>query len=335
MAFIKKINPSSKANPDTGFGTQASQVGGRFINKDGSFNIRKQGWSKLKTMSLYSNLLDISWAHFFLIIVSVFLLINFLFTGIYLLIGHDQLQGLFYQTYWGKVKEVFFFSTQTFTTVGYGRINPLHDGANLIASFESMSGWLFFAIVTGLLYGRFTRPRAYLAFSENALIAPYKDGVALMFRLVPYKIKHHLADAKIVVNIAFTVLEEGIQQFRFYQLSLERHRVDTLNMNWTVVHPIDEQSPLLNFTEEDLKTSDVELYVQINGFSPVFSATVMQNTSYTYKEIVWGAKFKPMYRESEDGNTTILELDKLNKFDRVALPLKNEPIIETALSSQA
>jgi len=130
-------------------------------------------------------------------------------------------------------------------------------------------------------------------------------------------------------------MEEGTQQFRFYQLGLERYRVDTLNMNWTVVHPIDGQSPLLNFTEEDLQISDVELYVQINGFSPIFSATVMQNTSYTYKEIVWGAKFKPMYRESEDGNTTILELDKLNKFDRVALPVKNEPIIETALSSQA
>ena len=263
------------------------------------------------------------------------LLINFLFTGIYLLIGHDQLQGLFYKSYWDKAKEVFFFSTQTFTTVGYGRINPVHDGANLIASFESMAGWLFFAIVTGLLYGRFTRPRAHLAFSENALIAPYKDGIALMFRLVPYKAKHYLADAKIVVNIAFTVMEENVPQFRFYQLGLERYRVDTLNMNWTVVHPIDEQSPLLNFTEEDLEISDVELYVQINGFSPVFSATVMQNTSYTYKEIVWGAKFKPMYHESKDGTTTILELDKLNQFERIELPIKNQEPVQTTVSSNA
>jgi inward rectifier potassium channel len=333
MAFIKKINPSSKANPDTGFGTQANQVGGRFINKDGSFNIRKQGISRLKTVSLYSNLLDISWGHFLLIIVGVYLLINILFTGVYLLIGHDQLQGLFYTTFWGKIKEVFFFSTQTFTTVGYGRINPVHDGANIIASFESMAGWLFFAIVTGLLYGRFTRPRAYLAFSENALIAPYRGGIALMFRMVPYKIKHHLADAKVTVNIAFTVMEEGTQQFRFYQLGLERYRVDSLNMNWTVVHPIDEQSPLLNFTEEDLETSDVELYVQVAGFSPVFSATVMQNTSYTYKEIIWGAKFKAMYRESDDDTTTIVELDKLNHFEKVTLPVKNQNFVEATASS--
>ena len=324
MASIKKINPSSKTNPDTGFGTQASQVGGRFINKDGSFNLKKTGWARFKTMSLYSNLLDISWLNFILIITGIYLVINFFFTGLYLLIGHDQLQGLFYKSYWGKIKEIFFFSTQTFTTVGYGRINPLRDGANLIASFESMAGWLFFAIVTGLLYGRFTRPRAYLAFSENALISQYKSGIALMFRMVPYKTNHHLADAKIGVTIAFTVMEESIQQFKFYQLGLERNRVDTLNMNWTVVHPIDEQSPLLNFTEEDLEASDVELYVQINAFSPIFSATVMQNTSYTYKEIIWGAKFKPMYRESEDGSTTIVELNKLNEYTRIELPLKKE-----------
>ena len=326
MAFIKKINPSSKVNPDTGFGTQASQVGGRFINKDGSFNIQKEGWPRFKIMSVYSHLLDLSWLPFILIIVLFFLLINFFFTGVYLLLGHDQIQGLIYKTYWQEIKEIFFFSTQTFTTVGYGRINPVKDGANFIASIESMSGWLFFAIVTGLLYGRFTRPRAYLSFSEHALISPYKNGIGLMFRMVPYKIKHHLADVKIAVTIAFTVMEEGNQQFKFYQLNLERFRVDTLNMNWTVVHPVDEQSPLLHFTKEDLEISDVEIYVQVTGFSPIFSATVMQNTSYTYKEIVWGAKFKPMYRESEDGSTTIVELNKLNEYDRVELSVKKEQL---------
>ena len=323
MAFIKKINPSSKVNPDTGFGTQASQIGGRFINKDGSFNLIKEGWPVFRITNIYSHLLDFSWVYFMLIIVLFYLLGNFLFTGIYLLLGHDQLQGLVYHSFWEEVKEVFFFSTQTFTTVGYGRVNPIKDEANLIASVESMCGWLFFAIVTGLLYGRFTRPKAYLAFSEQALISPYKQGIALMFRMVPYKRKHHLADAKITVTIAFTVMEEGSQQFRFYQLNLERFRVDTLNMNWTVVHPIDEQSPLLHFTEEDLKNSDMELYVQVTGFSPIFSATVMQNTSYTYREIVWGAKFNPMYHESADGSTTIVKLNKLNEYNPVDLTIKN------------
>ena len=135
------------------------------------------------------------------VIILAYLLFNVLFTSVYLLIGHNQLQGFHSSTEWGRIKEVFFFSTQTFTTVGYGRINPSGDGADLVASLETMSGWLFFAIVTGLLYGRFTRPKAFISFSENILISPYKNGLSVMFRMVPYKSLHHLTDTSVVVNL--------------------------------------------------------------------------------------------------------------------------------------
>jgi inward rectifier potassium channel len=316
MAF-KKINPVSKTNPDTGFGVQASQIGGRFVNKDGSYNLRKEGLSFFKRVSVYSQLLELSWWQFLGVIVAFYLLVNVLFTSLYVLIGHDQIQGLVAPTYWGRVRELYFFSTQTFTTVGYGRINPLMDGAHFIAAIESMVGLLSFALVTGLLYGRFTRPQAYIDFSEHALISPYKDGRALMFRMVPYKSNHHLTDTKVVVNFAITALENDKQEFKFFQLALERSRIEAFSMNWTVVHPIDAESPLLGLTEEDMKNSDVELYVQLTGFNPIFSNTVTQRTSYTADEIIWGAKFKPMYHESEDGSTTIVELDKLNDYERV------------------
>jgi inward rectifier potassium channel len=218
------------------------------------------------------------------------------------------------------MKEVFYFSTQTFTTVGYGRINPLGDGADLVASIEAMSGWLFFALVTGLLYGRFTKPQAFISFSENALMSPYREGRALMFRMAPYKSNHHLSDVKVVVNLSLIVAEENKKpEYKFYNLSLERSRVDMFNMNWTVVHPIVEDSPLLHFKHEDLESADMEILVQVAGFNPVFSNMVMQRTSYTYKELIWGAKFKPMYHESPAGNTTILELNKLNHFEKVNL----------------
>lgn len=319
MALSKKINTSSKSNPDTGFGVQATQIGGRFVNKDGSFNLVTEGWPLSKTRSFYSLLLQLSWAKLLLVIVVFYVFFNLLFTGIYLLVGYEQLQGLVSATAWGRMKEVFYFSTQAFTTVGYGRINPLHDGANLVASLETMAGWLFFALVTSLLYGRFTQPKAYIAFSENAVIAPYRDGLGLMFRMVPYKTNHHVTNAQVVVNIAFTVEEDGKPQFKFYQLDPERSRIDAFSMNWTVVHPIGAQSPLLNVTKGDLQLWDVELFVQVSGFSPIFSNTVMQRTSYTYQEIVWGAKFKPMYRESLDGASTIIELHKLNDFELVGL----------------
>lgn len=320
MAIVPKVNPFSKTNPDTGFGVEANRLGGRFVNKDGSFNLRKEGLPLWKRLSIYSYLMDLSIISFLGIILLFYIVINILFTCLYLVAGLDELQGYIAITEWEKIKELFFFSTETFTTVGYGRINPVGLFAHIIAAIESLAGWLSFALVTGLLYGRFTRPKAYLAFSEHALISPYKDGIGLMFRMVPYKLNHHLTDARVVVNIAFMEMEDEKPQFKFYQLNLERSRIDTLNMNWTVVHPIDQESPLLNFNKEDMHRSDLELYVQVTGFDHIFSNMVMQRTSYTYKEIVWGAKFKPMYHESPDGRTTVLELDKLNEKVQVELP---------------
>lgn len=143
-----------------------------------------------------------------------------------------------------------------------------------------------------------------------------------MFRMVPYKVYHDLTDARVTVSLAFMEMEEDKPIYKFYQLKLERERIDTFSMNWTVVHPIDEESPLLQFSKEDMQQSDLELYVQVSGFDNIFSNMVMDRSSYTYEEIIWGAKFKPMYHESADGNTTILELDKLNEFETVNLPIK-------------
>jgi inward rectifier potassium channel len=319
MVSSKKINPSLKANNDTGFGVQANQIGGRFVNKDGSFNIRKKGLPLWKTVSAYSYLQQLSWTAFIAIILLFYIIVNIIYTGLYFLVGKEQLQGLLATTTWGSLKEIFFFSTQTFTTVGYGRINPIQGGADFIASIEALTGWMVFALITGLLYGRFTQPKANLAFSENALISPYRNGTALMVRIVPYKINHHLTDARVTVTIAYLDGEENKPEYKFYTLNLERERIDTFSMNWTVVHPIDSESPLLNFTQEDLQRADVELYVQVTGFDAIFSNVVMQRTSYTYEEIIWGAKFQPMYQEATAEETTVLQLDKLNCYDRVEL----------------
>ena len=317
MALKRKINPVSKLNNDTGFGIQADSIGGRFVNKDGSFNVKKVGLPLWDRISIYSWLLELNVLQFLAIILAFYLVENALFTVLYLLAGVHQLQGMHADTGWEKMKEAFFFSTQTFTTVGYGRVNPQGDFANIISSVESLSGLLTFALITGLIYGRFTRPQAYLAFSNNALISPYKGGIALMFRLVPYKQNHHITDARIVVNAAFKEMENDKAVYKFYTLELERTRVDALTMNWTVVHPIDDESPLLHLSEEDMQLTDLELYVQFTGFDPIFSSTVMQRTSYTYKEIVWGSKFQPMYTESDDDSTTVVNLKKLNVFDKV------------------
>jgi inward rectifier potassium channel len=313
----KRINPILKTNNDTGFGTGSTSYGGRFINRDGSYNLRKDGLGFLERFSVFHTMLNMPTWKFVSVISLYFLSINLVYTGIYFLIGIDGFTGLIAVTKWQQFKEIFFFSTETFTTVGYGRVNPVGSGVNLVAAIEAMSGLTSFAIVTGLIYGRFAKPKSHIAFSDYALIAPYQDKTALMFRIVSYKDKHNLADAEIKVNLALQEQENGKTSYKFYELPLERSRVDTLMMNWTVVHPIDENSPLLGLAPEDYKTSDVEVYVQVKGFDDVYSATVIQRTSYIYDELRFNARFLPMFHESEDGKTTIVELDKLSKYKQL------------------
>ncbi len=312
MATFKSANPFLKPNNDTGFGSNPGSYGGRFINKDGTFNLRREGIGLLDKFSVYQRMLNLSTWRFGLLILLGYFLINAIFTLAYVLVGTEQLQGIIGTTPWARLKETFFFSTQTFVTVGYGRINPVGDAASILSSIESLSGYLSFAIITGLMYGRFSRPQSYLAFSELALIAPYKDKTALMFRFATYKDNHILTNVEIKANVALKLEDKGEETYKFYDLTLERYKVDNLPMNWTVVHAIDENSPLFGFSKVDFESSDMELYVLITGFDEIYSSSVLQRTSYTYQELKFNAKFVPMYRESEDGKITILELHKLN-----------------------
>ena len=317
MPLRKRINPFSKINNDTGFGSNPDSYGGRFINRDGSFNLRKEGLPFWDRFSIYHSMLNLPRWKFIGVIVCFYLSINLLYTCIYWLIGADQLQGMLSTTKWGAFKELYFFSTETFTTVGYGRVNPVGDGANFVASIEAMTGFLSFAIATGLIYGRFSKPKAYLLFSEHALIAPFQGKSGLMFRFVSYKDNHTLTDVDVKVNIGLKIQENGNNVFKYYDLELERSHVESLPMNWTVVHPIDERSPFAGFSAEDMRTADVELYVLVRGFDDVYSNNVLQRTSYTFEEILFDKKFASMYRESENGKTTIVELDKLNHMVEV------------------
>ena len=321
MANYKKINPFSKPNNDTGFATGSNDTGGRFINKDGTYNLVKEGLPFFKRFSIFNDMLNLPLWKFILVIFLFFVATNLIFTIIYFLIGPEQLDGLISGNDWKIFREMFYFSTQTFTTVGYGHVNPAGDAANSVAAIEALTGFLSLAIATGLIYGRFSKPRSYLVFSDHALVSPYKEGIALMFRFAAFKDKHTLTELEIRVNVGLLALENEKPDYKYFSLNLERTRVESLPMSWTVVHPIDENSPFYGFTEEDMKNADVELYVMLRGYDDVFSNYVQQRTSYTFNEIFFSRKFVPMYRESDDGKTTILELHKLNMHQAVtALP---------------
>lgn len=299
----------------------AQSSAGRFVNKDGTPNVRRKGLNFLSRFSWYHTMLNLSSARFIFYLIFGYILINIFFALLYYIIGVEHLTGIDSSTPLNEFIDVFFFSSQTFTTVGYGRIAPVGFMASLVSTFEAFLGLLAFAIATGLFYGRFSRPRAFIKFSKNALIAPYKDGTALMFRMVPFK-NNALSDAHVLVNTVMEASESGITANNYYRLNLEMAKIDAFSLNWTVVHKIDEESPFFGFTEEDFRSSgnNFEIMVQLRAFDEVFANTVVQRTSYLNSEIIYGAKFQKMYAPSSDKNSTVLDLDRLDDYERVTLP---------------
>ncbi len=313
MALLKKINSKIKSLDNTGFGSNSNMYGGRFFKKDGTPNLRKTGIPFLERISWYHTMLQMSRAKFLFVIFSTYLIINLFFAIVYLLIGVEKLSGMLAETPAEKFGEAFFFSAQTFTTVGYGRLSPTGFVLSFIASFEALVGLLSFAVATGLMYGRFSRPQAFVKFSQNAVIAPYRDTIAFMFRLAPYK-NNHLSEAEVKLNIAMILEENGVVSNKFFPLQTEIEKVNALSLNWTLVHPINESSPFYGLSKEDLLNAKAEILVFFKAFDDTFSNTVMDRSSYKTEEIIFGAKFNSMYHRDEKNGTTVLNMSLLNSY---------------------
>jgi inward rectifier potassium channel len=328
MASVKSAaNLESAIN--TGFGASSSNNAGRFYNRNGRVNVVKRGVNILDRYSWYHTMLAMPRLRFLLLIFSIYIFINIVFAIIYYLIGIEHLSGVNAGSTIKSFSEVFFFSTQTFTTVGYGRISPTGFATSAVTTLEAFLGLLSFAIATGLFYGRFSRPQAFLKFSHYALISPYKDGIALMFRMSPYK-NNSLSEAEVKLTAAMQIEENGKRMNKFYPLNLEISQVNALTLSWTVVHPIDQNSPLYNFNHDDLKSASLEVLVFVKAFDEAFSNTVMARNSYIADEMIWGGKFKIMYHASEDKTKTILDLNMINDYEKVDLlqpvsPTRTEP----------
>lgn len=314
MALLKILNNNAKTDENSGFGTNANSYGGRFVNKNGTANIEKRGMNLLRRISWYHTMIDMPNWKFMFILFSFYIIINFIFAVLYYAIGIEHLDGIAQsQSVLTQFGQAYFFSAQTFTTVGYGHISPTGFLTSALSAAEALIGLLSFAIATGLFFGRFSKPTAFLKFSHNALISPYKEQKALMIRVVPFK-NTNFTDAKAKITLGMSVEENGARTNKFYTLDLELDRINALSLSWTLVHAITEQSPLYNFTEDDFKKTHGEILVFITTFDDMFSNTVAARTSYTFNEIIYGAKFETMYNRSKDGTKTILYLDKLNQY---------------------
>ncbi len=302
-----------KAVKDTGFGESAAKAGNRLIGKDGVPNVIKTGVPFWEKFSSFHTLLNLNIVALIAYTFIVFIIINFIFTGLYFIFGIHQLNGINPVSGFDKFLKVFFFSIQTFTTVGYGHISPATNGSSALAAIEAFCGLLFFAIVTGLMFARFSKPKAFIKFSKVAVIAPYEGKSALMFRMVPFK-NNQLINARVRMNLSIVKEINGVKRTEFFTPKLEIDRVNSLVLSWTVVHAIDEESPIFGFTKNDFETSHFEMLIFLEAFDEIYSNTVVAKTSYVATEVKCGYKFEPMYERSYDGNSTILKLDKLNSL---------------------
>jgi inward rectifier potassium channel len=310
-------SPQERLRQDFGLGGKLSERSRvRLVNRDGTFNVRRNDLGPFHPYNAYHTLLSLSIPRLLALMAAGYAVINALFASLFWLAGPGALAGAATAPL-ARFEDCLFFSVQTVATIGYGRLVPATRAANILVAIEALVGLLGFAVLAGLLFARFTRPTAKIRFSRNALIAPYGDGWALMFRLVNLR-STDLTDVRAVVSIARWTEENGVRRRRFDSLPLERDSIVFMPLHWVVVHPIADRSPLLGLTRDALVAADPEIVVMISAADETFAQTVHAKTSYDKNDVVWGSRFRDMYLPDTD--RVAIDLGRLHDFDLVAPP---------------
>jgi inward rectifier potassium channel len=318
MAVTEPKPPSQEdLYRDLGFGAVvARESRKRLLNRDGSFNVVREGLSFLQTLSPYQYLLTTSWPRFLGLIVLFYLATNSFFAVAYVACGPGQIAGASATTLGARLLEMFFFSVQTFATIGYGGMHPVGLAANLMVTMESLVGLLGFALATGILFSRFAQPTARILFSRNAIIAPYRGITAFEFRIANARSNELIqVEARLMVS---RLKPDGNRDFT--PLKLEREKVVFFPLAWTIVHPIDEESPLYGLTHEDLVASNAEFLVLLSGIDETFSQTVHTRSSYKADEIVWGARFSSLFNPPKPDGVLSVDISQLDRIEKVLQP---------------
>ncbi len=302
---------------DLGFGSVvATESRLRLLNQNGTFNVHRKGLSEYALRNLYHLLLTMNWWYFLSVVSLLYVGVNIIFASIFVFFGENSLVDAANQPMQNSFLRAFFFSVHTFGTIGYGTIYPVGTLANSVVTVESIVSLFFQALVLGMFFARFSRPTPKVKFSSIAVIAPYQDGKGLMFRLVNMRLSQ-LINVEVKLLFSRFINEDGRITRKFESLELEREKVEFFPLAWTVVHPINEDSPLYNLTAEDLQTSDAEFLILLTAIDEGFSQTVHTQTSFKPEEIIWNAKFTSIYNKMGNNEPISINIRKLSKYEKV------------------
>ena len=300
---------------DLGFGSVvAGQSRQRLLNPDGSFNVERTGLSIFTSLNAFHTVLSMPWSTFLAIVLLLYFFSNVFFGVLYATLGPEALVDTSSTPTADLFIRGFFFSVQTFATIGYGTIHPVGIIPNLLVTIESYYSLLANALITGVVFARFARPTAKIMFSDVSVIAPYRDMTGLMFRIVNGRTSQ-LIELEAKVMFARFVNENGRVVRRFDILELERRRVTFFPLAWTVVHPIDEGSPLRGLTHEALVATDAEILILLSGIDETISQSVHARSSYKPDSILFGHKFASIYNLTEDGEPISIDVRRLSETE--------------------
>jgi inward rectifier potassium channel len=305
-----------KPSSDLGFGTIVTQESrSRLINKDGSFNVRRRGLNFFTSLSLYHHLLTMTWVQFTIVASLGYFLMNLAFAFAYIIFG-TGLGGSKAATFFEQLIKAFFFSVQTSSTIGYGHIAPETFGANLLVTLESFIGLMGIALVTGMVFARFSRPTARILFSTNAIISPYKEITAFMFRISNAR-HNQIIELEAQLHFSCILEKDGKRKREFHRLNLERNSVPFFPLSWTIVHPIDKDSPIYNMNHDDLLQSEAEFMILLTGMDDTFNQTVFSRSSYKAAEMIFNARFNKIYETDGAGGTVTIDISRLSEIEKL------------------
>jgi inward rectifier potassium channel len=205
----------------------------------------------------------------------------------------------------GSFMDAFFFSVQTMATIGYGDMHPATVYTNFLVTIEVLLGMTGLALSTGLVFARFSRPTARVMFSNVAVVVDHDGVPSLMFRAANQR-SNQILEAEVAVMLLRDELsEEGVEMRRFHDMAVSRPRTPMFALSWTVIHPIDQASPLRGESRDSLARSHAQIIVSIGGIDETFSQTIHARHTYEADEIRWNHRFADILTRAEDGHRRI------------------------------